>query len=161
MVVQKAMPIEVKVIGTAEPHSTVAVRAQVTGQLIAVNFREGRRRQEGPGLVRAGSASARIGAAAGAGQPCAGHRAADETQKRRPSVFRTSPSAALPRRSSSTRSRTGVAALAATVEADRAAVENAQVQLQCATITAPISGRTGTLMVHEGNLRAPTIRRRS
>jgi multidrug efflux system membrane fusion protein len=42
--------------------------------------------------------------------------------------------------------------LNATVEADKAAVENAKVQLQYATITAPISGRTGALMVHEGNL---------
>ncbi|HUK36022.1 MAG TPA: efflux RND transporter periplasmic adaptor subunit, partial [Vicinamibacterales bacterium] len=44
------------------------------------------------------------------------------------------------------------AALDATVEADRAAVENAQVQLQYATISSPISGRTGALMVHAGNL---------
>ena len=36
--------------------------------------------------------------------------------------------------------------------ADRAAVDNAKVQLQYATIAAPISGRTGALMVHEGNL---------
>ena len=40
-VVQKPMPIEVKVIGTAEPYSTVAVRAQITGELISVNFKEG------------------------------------------------------------------------------------------------------------------------
>ena len=45
-----------------------------------------------------------------------------------------------------------MAALNATVDADKAAVENAKVQLQYATITAPISGRTGALMVHEGNL---------
>jgi multidrug efflux system membrane fusion protein len=44
------------------------------------------------------------------------------------------------------------AALQATVGADRAAVDNARVQLQYATITAPISGRTGALMVHAGNL---------
>jgi membrane fusion protein, multidrug efflux system len=43
-------------------------------------------------------------------------------------------------------------ALNATVNADRAALENAQVQLQYATITATISGRTGALQVHEGNL---------
>ena len=35
---------------------------------------------------------------------------------------------------------------------DRAAVENAKVQLQYATIRAPISGRTGALMVNAGNL---------
>ena len=47
---------------------------------------------------------------------------------------------------------TNAAALDATVGADRAAVENAKVQLQYATIAAPIAGRTGALMVHEGNL---------
>ena len=36
--------------------------------------------------------------------------------------------------------------------ADQAAIENATVQLQYATIKAPISGRTGVLMVHPGNL---------
>src|SRR6185295_15168268 len=40
----------------------------------------------------------------------------------------------------------------ATVEADRAAVENAKVQLQYSTIRSPLSGRTGSLMVHQGNL---------
>ena len=49
-------------------------------------------------------------------------------------------------------SRTTAAALDATLESDRAAVENAKVQLQYATITAPLSGRTGALIVHEGNL---------
>src|SRR5262249_57597344 len=49
-------------------------------------------------------------------------------------------------------SRTSSAALEATVEADRAAVESAKVQLQYATIASPIAGRTGALMVHEGNL---------
>ena len=47
---------------------------------------------------------------------------------------------------------TAADALDATVQADRAAVENARVQLQYATIVAPLSGRTGALMVHEGNL---------
>src|SRR6185295_2657313 len=47
---------------------------------------------------------------------------------------------------------TAVAALDATLGADRAAVDNATVQLQYATISAPISGRTGALMVNEGNL---------
>src|SRR5207342_3834963 len=49
-------------------------------------------------------------------------------------------------------SRTSAAALEATLQSDRAAVENAKVQLQYATILAPLSGRTGALMVHEGNL---------
>jgi multidrug efflux system membrane fusion protein len=38
------------------------------------------------------------------------------------------------------------------VVADRAIVDNAKVQLDYATITSPISGRTGLLQVHPGNL---------
>jgi len=47
---------------------------------------------------------------------------------------------------------TNAEALQATVGADQAAIENATIQLEYATIQAPISGRTGALMVHPGNL---------
>ena len=49
-------------------------------------------------------------------------------------------------------SKATAAALAGTIEADRAAVENARIQIQYTTITAPLTGRTGRLMVHEGSL---------
>jgi len=44
------------------------------------------------------------------------------------------------------------AALAATVNADRAAIQKARLDLDNTVIRAPISGRTGRLLVHEGNL---------
>src|SRR5947207_3341770 len=37
----KPMPLEVDVVGTAEAFSSVAVRAQITGELTSVNFRQG------------------------------------------------------------------------------------------------------------------------
>src|SRR5690349_15921262 len=40
-VVQKSMPVEIRVIGAAEPQATVSVRAQITGQLLKVHFSEG------------------------------------------------------------------------------------------------------------------------
>src|SRR2546428_212525 len=40
-VVQKEMPVEIGVIGTAEAYSSVAVRAQITGELTSVNFQQG------------------------------------------------------------------------------------------------------------------------
>ena len=43
-------------------------------------------------------------------------------------------------------------ALEATLAADLSQVENARLNLQYATIKAPISGRTGALAVHEGDL---------
>src|SRR3954470_10110975 len=38
---RKSMPIEIRVIGTAEAYSTVSVHAQITGQLTEVKFNEG------------------------------------------------------------------------------------------------------------------------
>ena len=48
--------------------------------------------------------------------------------------------------------RASVAALNATVEADKAAIETARVNLAYAEIAAPIGGRTGSLGVHVGDL---------
>src|SRR6266849_8504915 len=40
-VVQKPMPIDIRVIGAAEAYSNVAVHAQITGELTSVGFKEG------------------------------------------------------------------------------------------------------------------------
>ena len=45
--VEQAVPVEVTTIGTGEALSTVEVRAQVTGQLTAVQFTEGQDVEEG------------------------------------------------------------------------------------------------------------------
>src|SRR5437016_14096642 len=46
-VVQKSMPIVVEGIGSVIAASTVAVRAQITGELTSVNFKEGDDVEEG------------------------------------------------------------------------------------------------------------------
>jgi multidrug efflux system membrane fusion protein len=43
-------------------------------------------------------------------------------------------------------------ALKAEVKADQATVENARLNLEYCRMTAPISGRTGSLLVHQGNM---------
>jgi multidrug efflux system membrane fusion protein len=40
-VTKKAVPLEVRVIGSVEPSSSVAIRAQLTGELTSVQFTEG------------------------------------------------------------------------------------------------------------------------
>src|SRR5206468_7803061 len=47
---------------------------------------------------------------------------------------------------------TAAAAARAEVAADRAAVQNALLQLSYCEIRSPLDGRTGSLMVHPGNL---------
>src|SRR5437763_16459303 len=46
-VLQKSVPLDVEAIGTVIAASTVAVRAQITGELTSVLFKEGDEVQEG------------------------------------------------------------------------------------------------------------------
>ena len=150
-VVQKAMPTEIQVIGAAEPYSSVAIRSQITGQLMAVNFREGDIVQRGQVLFELDRRplQAALEQAQANLQRDMAQAANAEVQATR--LLQLVERGISPREQADT-AKTSVSALNATVEADRAAVENAKIQLQYATIAAPISGRTGALMVHQGNL---------
>jgi multidrug efflux system membrane fusion protein len=150
-VVQKSMPIEIRVIGTAEASSNVAVHAQITGQLTFVNFKEGDDVKQGQvlfSLDRRPLEAALQQTQANLNRDLAQAANAASNAKR----YQDLAERGIATREQVDTSTTGAAALNATVEADRAAVDNARVQLQYATITAPLSGRTGALMVHEGNL---------
>jgi multidrug efflux system membrane fusion protein len=150
-VVQKPMPIEIRVIGSVEAYSVVSVHAEITGQLTAVNFKEGedvtrdqvlfeldRRPLEAALLQAQANLQRDIAQAANAKSQAQRYRDLAERGIATTEQLETS--------------RAASAALDATVEADRAAVENAKVQLGYATIKSPIAGRTGALMVHAGNL---------
>jgi membrane fusion protein, multidrug efflux system len=150
-VVQKEMPIEIRVIGTSEAFSVVSVHAQITGQLTSVNFKEGEDVKKGQvlfSLDRRPLEAALKQAEANLQRDIA-QAVNAKSQARR---YQDLSDRGIATAEQLETSRTGAAALDATVEADRAAVANATVQLQYATITAPIPGRTGALMVHEGNL---------
>jgi membrane fusion protein, multidrug efflux system len=150
-VLSKSMPVEISVIGTAEPVSTVSIRSQITGQLISVNFTEGDEVTKGQRLFtldRRPLEAALEQAQANLDRDEAQAVNAAAMAKRYQDL---ADKGIAPREQVDT-SRAALAALNATVAADRAALDNAKVQLEYATIEAPISGRTGALMVHEGNL---------
>ncbi len=150
-VVRKSMPIEISVIGAAEPFSSVAIRAQTTGQLTGVNFTEGDDVTAGQVLFTLDKRpleAAMQQAQANLDRDLAQAANAAQQAKR----FEELAQRGIAPREQVDTSKSTAAALNATVDADKAALENAKVQLQYATITAPISGRTGALMVHEGNL---------
>jgi len=150
-VVQKPMPVDVRAIGTVEPARTVAVRAQITGELTSVNFKEGDDVQAGQVLFTLDKRpleAALKQAEANLARDVANSENTTAVAKR---------TNELAERGIATREQVGTAnsasqAADATVGADRAAVDSARVQLQYATINSPITGRTGTLMVHVGNL---------
>ena len=150
-VVQKQMPIDIRIIGAVEAYSVVAMHAQITGQLTAVNFKEGedvKKDQVLFALDRRPLDAALLQAQANLQRDIAQAANARVVAQR----YQDLAGRGIATTEQLETSRAAAAALDATVDADRAAVENARVQLQYATIAAPIAGRTGTLMVHEGNL---------
>jgi membrane fusion protein, multidrug efflux system len=150
-VVQKSMPIEIRVIGAVEAYSVVSVHAQITGQLTNVNFAEGddvSKDQLLFALDRRPLEAALMAAQANLQRDIAQAANAKVVAQR----YTDLAGRGIATTEQLETSRTSAAALDATVEADRAALENAKVQLQYATIASPIAGRTGALMVHEGNL---------
>ncbi len=150
-VVQKEMPLEVTAVGAVEAFSTVAVRAQVTGEMKAVNFQPGDDVEAGQVLftldprpleaaLNQAEANLQRDSAQAANAKVIAQRMEDLVER------------GVGTREQRDTARTTAAALDAVVGANTAAVENARVQLQYATIRAPIAGRTGALMVHAGNL---------
>jgi multidrug efflux system membrane fusion protein len=150
-VVQKQMPIEIRVIGAVEAYSVVSVHAQITGQLTAVNFKEGEDVQRDQVLFTLDKRpldAALLQAQANLQRDIAQAANAKSVAQR----YEDLAARGIATREQLETNRAASAALDATVEADKAAVENAKVQLEYATMTSPIAGRTGALMVHEGNL---------
>jgi multidrug efflux system membrane fusion protein len=150
-VVQKAMPLDIRVVGTVEASSTVAVHAQITGALTSVSFTEGDDVKAGQVLFTLDHRP--LEATLAQVQANLDRDLAQATNARtQAGRYQALAQRGLVSGQEVQTSTTSAAALEATVGADRAALENAKVQLEYATITAPISGRTGALIVHAGNL---------
>ena len=146
-----AVPYEIGATGVVEPLQTVAVESQVGGVLTKVAFTEGDEVRQGQVLFQI---DARPYDAAL--QQARATLAKDEAQARN-AQRDAARYQALVKKDYVTQSQADQAlataqALAAAVKADSAAVENAKLNLDYTTIRAPISGRTGGLLVHLGNL---------
>jgi multidrug efflux system membrane fusion protein len=150
-VIKKSMPVELRVVGTAEASSTVAIRAQVSGELTTVGFAEGDDVSEGQLLF---TIDRRPYEAALLQSEANLQRAVAQAANARAQAQRLQDLASrgiVSREQMDTAAATA-AALEATVAADRAAVDSSRVQVENVTIRAPMAGRTGALMVHAGNL---------
>jgi multidrug efflux system membrane fusion protein len=149
--IQKSMPITIQGIGTVIAASTVSVRAQITGEMTSVNFKEGEDVEQGQVLVTLDKRP--LEAALQQAQATLEKDTAQAANARAQATrYQDLLQRGIATREQVDTMRTQAAALEATVAADRANVENATVQLTYATIKAPMSGRTGLLQVHPGNL---------
>ncbi|MDH4028478.1 MAG: efflux RND transporter periplasmic adaptor subunit [Nitrospirota bacterium] len=150
-VVRKTVPVTLRAIGNVEAYSNVAIKARVGGELMSVNFREGQEVAKGdllfsidPRPYEAALAAAKANLA----RDEALARKAGEDVVRYTSLVEEQ----LVSREDYDRVRTNAEALKATVDADRAAIDNARLQMEYCKIYAPVSGRAGGLLVDQGNL---------
>lgn len=150
-VVEKPMAVEARAVGNVEASSSVAVRAQVTGELLKVGFTEGQDVAAGQTLFTLNPRQFEV-----AVQQAQAALARSEAQARGMAAQVQRATELLQRdlvsRAEHAQLSTQLAVFQASIEADRAALDNAKLQLQHTTITAPVSGRTGALLVHPGAL---------
>jgi len=145
------VPIYSHALGTVQALNTVAIRAQVNGQIVSINFRQGQEVHQGDVLARIDPAPFKAAldqAIAKKNQDEAQLIAAQKDLARFKALalksFETQQNVDL--------QQAKVDTAKATIDADQAAIEAAQTQLDYATITAPIDGVVGFRQIDIGNI---------
>ncbi len=178
-VVQKTVPVQLRTIGNVQAYSTVSVKTKVGGEIIRVYFTEGQDVKKGALLFTIDprpfesalkQAEANLErdmaqvkqANANLERDIAQVKNAEEEAKRYEYLIGKGVIA----KEQYDRVRTSADVLEATVRADKAAVENAEatvnasraavenikIQLGYCSIHSPMDGRTGSLLVQQGNI---------
>ncbi len=145
------VPVTLRTVGTVEAQATVELRARVSGQLLQVHFQEGVDVRKGALLFTIDPASFQVAlrrAEAQLGRQQAMAATAREKERR----YAVLVNEGLISHQDYDLLRAEADALEAAAAADRASVEDARLQLSWSRITAPIAGRTGSLLAHAGDL---------
>ncbi|NWG04332.1 MAG: efflux RND transporter periplasmic adaptor subunit [Syntrophaceae bacterium] len=178
-VTQKTVPVQVRAIGNVQAYSTVTVKSKVGGEVTRVHFKEGQDVKKGellftidprPFEAALKEAEARLEkdlaqvrqTKANLERDLVLAKNAEEDARRYESLMQKGVVA----RQQYEKLRADADALKATVLADRAAIENAEaavladkaaienvkIQLSYCFIRSPMDGRTGSLLVQQGNI---------
>ena len=150
-VIQKAVPVEIGVIGNCQAYSMVSVKSMVAGEISQVHFTEGQDVAKGDLLFtidpRPFEAALKQAQANLERDRVQAENAKINAQRYEVLVAKQAVS-----RQQYDQFRTNAEALEATVRLDEAAVENAKVMLSYCFVRSPIDGRTGNLLITRGNL---------
>lgn len=148
---QRDVTVTTDVVGNAEAHATVAIKSLVDGHITKIAFKEGDFVKAGqplifidpqPYIVKLNEAKALL--ASDQAKLTVAISAMERNSKLLPYGYISKQDFA--------QLQANTKSLDATVKSDQAGVTAAQLQLDYCTITAPISGRTGSLAATEGNL---------
>lgn len=178
-VTQRPIPIQLQAIGNVQAYYTVTVRPQVSGTITGTYFRQGQDLKKGqllytlddrPLTASLQQAIATLARDQAQVQQAIANQLRDQAQERYAKSEARSYSAlgnqgaiskvqaaqyvtnAQAASATVNADKAAVQNVQAAVNADRAAVQNAQVQLSYTKIYSPIDGRAGTIVVDRGNL---------
>lgn len=150
-VTQRNITIYAHAIGNVEPHATVSLKSLVDGQIIKVGFKEGDFVKTGqilfevdpqPFIVKLQQAKANLA------HDQAQLNAAETLLERNSKLV----GPGYVSKQDFDQVKANHDSLAATIESDKAAIADAQLQLSYCTIASPIDGKTGNLLINVGNL---------
>jgi multidrug efflux system membrane fusion protein len=148
---ERSVPIELRAVGNVKAFSTVTVKAQVGGELVTVHFKEGQKVNAGDLLFTIDPApfEARLRQTEA---NLAKHQAESQNAKKQVERYASVTKKGYVSEESYDQVRTNAVVLEASVLADKAAVESTKLDLKDCFIRSPITGYTGELKVHRGNL---------
>jgi multidrug efflux system membrane fusion protein len=151
VVVQDTVPVELRAIGNVQAYNTVQVKTQVPGELTSVLFQEGDDVRQGQLLFTLDSRTfeadlKRLEATLLRDQAEAANARAQATR------YAKLMEEGVVAREQYDQYRTQAEAMEAAVQADKSAAEYSRLRLGYTKIFAPLSGRTGSLLVHRGNI---------
>lgn len=150
-VTQQTIPVQVEAIGTVQAYSVVKIKSRVDGQIMSAGFKEGQ-------IVKKGDLLFQIDP-----RPFEAHLKQAEANLARDQAQLEKAKADLKRYSMLSNkgfssqqryeeARAAVEVFSAAIHAGEQAVEIARLNLEFATINAPVTGRTGGMLVYPGNL---------
>ena len=144
-------PVQLKGLGTVVPFNNVIVRSRVDGEIVRIAFKEGETVQQGDLLAQIDSRPYQA-----ALDQAVAKKAQDEATLKNAKLdldrYSTLAKQDFASRQQLDTQAAAVAQDTALVQADQAAIENAQTQVSYTTIRAPITGRVGFRLVDQGNI---------
>lgn len=150
-VTTRTMPVTIRAIGTIQALATVSVRSRVDGQIMETAFTEGQTVAKGDPLFhidpRPFQARLREAEANLARDRANLEKAQGDFQR-----YQSLSGKGFSSQQKFEEARAAVNSLSATIRAGQAAVDIARLNLEFATVRAPLGGRTGSVLVQAGNL---------
>jgi multidrug efflux system membrane fusion protein len=148
---QQTVPVVITGIGNVEAFSTVSIKARVDGQIVEVKFREGQPVTKGEVLFRIDprpyQAALRQAEANALRDKAARDQALSQAKRYQELLDKNFIS-----KEAYAQIRTNAETAEATAKASQAALENARLNIEYCTISSPLDGYVGKVLLQAGNL---------